>query len=177
MSDMETAYKIAALAVRQRFAEQRPAYLAVLDNIKSEQLAVYEGEFDQAEKVLDYLNVPNTLNPTVKKLEAQLVFVNCSNQYDKTFVDNIANYVSNGAWLVSSDWALGKMLSRAFPGMVEWAQGQTTANEVISVEPNLNSLWSEVVVLGADPQWWLEVDRIGCTIMCEGGASLGIRLD
>ena len=29
-------------------------------------------------------------------------------------------------------------------------------DEVIAVEPSLNSLWSEVVVLGAEPQWWLE---------------------
>jgi hypothetical protein len=34
--------------------------------------------------------------------------------------------------------------------------GQATGDEVISVEPSLNSLWSDVVVLGAEPQWWLE---------------------
>ena len=33
--------------------------------------------------------------------------------------------------------------------------GRSTGEEVVSVEPNLNSLWSDIVVLGADPQWWL----------------------
>jgi hypothetical protein len=39
--------------------------------------------------------------------------------------------------------------------MVKFTE-RATGDEVISVEPSLNSLWSDVVVLGADPQWWLE---------------------
>ena len=73
MPDMKKAYQIAALAVRQRFAEQHPDYLTVLDAIKSGQVAVYKGSFDQAEAVLRNLNIPIKLDPEPHKLETPIV--------------------------------------------------------------------------------------------------------
>jgi hypothetical protein len=47
------------------------------------------------------------------------------------------------------------VLERAkIPGLLRWT-GRTTGDEVIAVEPYLESVWAEIVVLGADPQWWL----------------------
>ena len=46
------------------------------------------------------------------------------------------------------------VLEPAFPNLVRWTE-RTTGTEIVSVEPNRESLWSEIVVLGADPQWWL----------------------
>ena len=83
-----------------------------------------------------------------------MVFVNCSNDYAKVLKDNIADFVAKGGWLVSSDWSLHYIIEKAFPGLVKWT-GKTTGDEIIAVEPDLQSLWSEIVVLGADPQWWL----------------------
>ena len=45
MSNMETAYKIAALAVRQRFTEQHSEDLKVLESIVRGDIAVFEDEF------------------------------------------------------------------------------------------------------------------------------------
>jgi hypothetical protein len=95
------------------------------------------------------------MNPDVSKLDAQIIFVNCSSSYDKALIEHLSQRVNEGKWLVSSDWALGRFIEPAFPGMVKFT-GRATGDEVISVEPSLNSLWSDVVVLGADPQWWLE---------------------
>ncbi|MGK7876112.1 MAG: hypothetical protein AB4426_23295 [Xenococcaceae cyanobacterium] len=155
MTGMQIAYKVAAAAVRQRFAEQHPDYLDILNRLRQGEVAVYSGSFDKVENILSCLDVPVTMNPNAKKLKAQIVFVNCSGSYDSQLIIELKKQVEAGKWLVSSDWALGHFTAQAFPNMVRWNQ-RTTGDEVISVEPSLNSLWSEVVVLGADPQWWLE---------------------
>ena len=79
---MKIAYKVAAAAVRQRFAEQRPDDLAILNSISESEVAAYAGDFDQVEKTLKCLNIPAVINPNAKKLTAQIVFVNCSRSYD-----------------------------------------------------------------------------------------------
>ena len=155
MNPMQTAYKVAAVAVRQRFAEQHPADLNILDRLRSGDVAVYAGTFDKVEDILKCLNIPIVTNPRANNLKAKIIFVNCSNGYDKRLINQLRQQVESGKWLVSSDWALSHVIAPAFPGMVSWNR-KTTRDEVISVEPSNNSLWSDVVVLGADPQWWLE---------------------
>ncbi|MEW6729796.1 MAG: hypothetical protein AB1489_00530 [Acidobacteriota bacterium] len=154
MSEMQTAYQLAALAVRERFAEQHPEDLAVLDRIESGDVAAYSGSFDQAEEALRCLGIPTTINPQANSLTAKIVFINCSSSYDTKLIEEIGRYVEAGKWLVTSDWALHYIIERVFPDTVRWTR-QSTGDEVISVEPNLDSFWSETVVLGADPQWWL----------------------
>lgn len=155
MSDMKKAYEVAAIAVRQRLTEQRPEDLQVLNKLRKQNVAVYAGSFDRVEDILACLNVPCTVNPDASKLDAQIVFVNCSSSYGKALIEHLSQRVNEGKWLVSSDWALGRFIEPAFTGMVKFT-GRATGDEVISVEPSLNSVWSDVVVLGADPQWWLE---------------------
>ena len=65
---MEKAYKIAALSVKQRFAEHQPEYLQALTKVRQGQVVVFSGDYDQAEKVLKVLGVPSKLNPTKKQL-------------------------------------------------------------------------------------------------------------
>lgn len=154
MSDMKMAYEVAAIAVRQRLAEQHPEDLQVLNKLRKQDVAVYAGSFDRVEDILACLSVPCTMNPDASKLDAPIIFVNCSSSYDKALIEHLGQQVNEGKWLVSSDWALGRFIEPAFPGMVKFT-GRATGDEVISVEPSLNSLWSDVVVLGADPQWWL----------------------
>jgi hypothetical protein len=152
---MENAYRLAAAAVRQRFAEQRPQDLAALGRLTASDVAVYSGSFDHVEEVLKRLGVPYTLNPAVQKMAARVIFVNCSNSYSEALVRALPRCVEAGALLVTSDWGLGRVVQSAFPSTVRWT-GRATGDEVVSVEPGLESLWSEVVVLGAEPQWWLE---------------------
>ncbi|MBL1179344.1 hypothetical protein [Pantanalinema sp. GBBB05] len=155
MSDMKKAYDVAAIAVRQRLAEQHPEDLQVLNKLRKQDVAVYSGSFDRVQDILLCLKVPCTMNPDPKALDAKIIFVNCSNSYDKARIEQLSQRVYEGKWLASSDWALGQFIEPAFPGMVKFT-GRATGDEVISVEPSLNSLWSDVVVLGAEPQWWLE---------------------
>ncbi|MEO1377300.1 MAG: hypothetical protein AAFW70_24055 [Cyanobacteria bacterium J06635_10] len=164
MTEMQIAYEIAAASVRQRFAEQHPGALSILNRINQDDIAVYSGNFDKVEEVLKCLNVPFTMNPKGKDITAEVIFVNCSGSYDNQLISDLSQQVENGKYLVSSDWALGHFIPKAFPNTVKPTK-DTTKDEVISVEANLNSLWSEVVVLGADPQWWLETSSYPIEIL------------
>ena len=174
MSDMKTAYRLAAAAVRQRLAEQHREDLAVLDRIDPGAVAAYAGTYDQVEEVLACLGIPATVNPDPKDLQARVVFVNCSNSYDEELVGRVRHHVEEGGWLVTSDWALRHVLEPAFPNTVRWTQ-RMTGTEVVSVEPSLESLWSEIVVLGADPQWWLwgsyPIEVLNRDLVCVEAAS------
>jgi hypothetical protein len=152
---MEQAYKIAALAVLERLAEQHPEDYTILRSIMPGQVAVFSGTFDQAEQVLAKLGVPVVMNPGERQLmRASVAFANCSNTYSSVLLAGAADYVARGGWLVSSDWSLHYVIERSFPDTIRWTQ-RSTGEEIVGVEPGLNSLWSNVVVLGADPQWWL----------------------
>jgi hypothetical protein len=98
--------------------------------------------------------VPVVANPDPKRLQARVVVVNCSSTWTAGLVESIGRHVEQGGWLITSDWALDYLLEKAFPGMLRWNR-TTTGTETIGVEPALDSLWSDIVVLGADPQWWL----------------------
>ncbi|WP_439342592.1 hypothetical protein [Vacuolonema iberomarrocanum] len=153
---MELAYTVGAIAVRQRLAEQAPAALASLDRIEANEVSVCPGSYDHVERILERLQIPFRLQPNgAKNSPAKLAFVNCSNSYNQKLIQRLRDRVQDGMWLVSSDWALGHFLQQAFPGMVAH-KGRVSGDEVVSVEASLDSLWSNVVVLGADPQWWLE---------------------
>lgn len=163
MSNMQDAYTLAAAAVRQRFEEQYPERLKTLKAITERDVAVYSGVYDNVENVLKCLGIGYTMNPTPAKSRARIHFGNCSNAHDTGLVDGLKSEVEHGAWLVTSDWALASIVQKAFPNTIRQRTGKHTGDEVVGVEPVTDSCWSEVVVLGTDPQWWVE----GCSYPIE----------
>ena len=158
MNNMEKAYDLAAFAVRERLAQQRPERLELFDSLVERDVAVYSGTFDSVQHVLKRLRVPFRLDPTAGKLRgARIAFANCSSSPNQTVRRHAEAFVQNGGWLVSTDWSLGNIVEHCFPNTIgHMRSGRNTSDEVVAVEPNLESLWGEIVVLGADPQWWLE---------------------
>ena len=157
MTTMERAYDLAAAAVRERLAQQRPERLELLRSLGEGDVLVYSGTYDSVQEVLKRLDIPFSMRPTVAKLRnARIVFANCSSSGNKTLVKHAEPFVRNGGWLVSTDWSLLNVVECCFPEKVAYKRGRNSGDEVVAVEPNLDSLWSDVVVLGADPQWWLE---------------------
>lgn len=153
MTNMEKAYDLAAIAVRRRLLEQRPADLAILESMKKKDVAVYTGAHDQVQNVLDRVQIGHEMNPA--KTKAKVIFANC-NGTKHQHLDTAAAKVEDGAWLVTSDWSLSSVIEANFPNTVKRSANKSTGDEVVAVEPNLESLWQDVVVLGVDPQWWLE---------------------
>ncbi|MCB9613292.1 MAG: hypothetical protein H6722_12650 [Sandaracinus sp.] len=150
---LDLAYRFAGAAVRARYFDQRPGTHRALERLRASDVAVYSGNFDHVQELLTALSVPFTLDP--KSLDAKVVFVNCASQYDPAFLKRLAAHVRAGARLVTSDWALSRVLQTHFPGTVAAGKGRS-GDEVVAVEPAADSLWADVVVPGTDPQWWLE---------------------
>ncbi|NEP78063.1 MAG: hypothetical protein F6K17_02805 [Okeania sp. SIO3C4] len=127
MKDMQKAYQVAAVAVKQRFTEQRPKDLAILNKISKKDIAVYSGSYDHVEKIFQCLKLPIQINPNPQKLDAKIIFVNCSNSYKNQLINTLREQVENGKWLVTSDWALGNFIHHAFPNTIRWNKQHTSA--------------------------------------------------
>lgn len=155
MSNMHKAYTVAAKAVRKRLEKFAPDDLALLDAIPKKEVSVYSGTFDSVEQILKLVGIPYQMDPDASGIRSGIVFVNCSSQFQLADPNKLAAAVEGGCWLVSSDWALGRFISKGFPGTIQ-AGTKNTADEVVAVEPSRDSVFSNVVVLGMDPQWWLE---------------------
>jgi hypothetical protein len=156
MNNMALAYDLAACAVRQRYAEQHPECLDGLASLQARDVTVFSGTYDHVQEVLSRLAIPFKLDPAACSWsDSGVIFANCSSQANAALSKNVEAFVRNGGHLVSSDWALHHLVEKAFPNTVRWT-GKSTGDEVVGVEPWLDSLWSEVVVLGTEPQWWLE---------------------
>lgn len=153
---MINAYKVAAIAVRQRFKEQDPDGLRILDSLKPEEVAVYRGAHDHVQEALKLIDIPFNMDPQPKVLmKAKIAFANCASSFAALSNKSATDFVENGGILVSSDWSLKGIVEKAFPGIIRH-NGKSTGDEVIAVEPDTDSVWEDVVVLGVEPQWWLE---------------------
>lgn len=150
---LDRAYKFAGAAVRARYLDQRPSTHRALERLRASDVAVYTGHFDHVQELLSALGVPFVRDP--KSLDAKVVFVNCASKYDAALLKRLKWHVHAGARLVTSDWALSRVLQTHFPGTVVAGPGRS-GDEVVAVEPSADSLWADVVVPGTDPQWWLE---------------------
>lgn len=150
---MEIAYKIAADAVKRRFAEQKPAYLEALNRIGPSDVAVYTGQFDQADKVLKLLKIPVRINPGMDNLQAKVVIANCGSSHHPYLYQVVKRLVESGSTFIGSDWALDEIVEKAFPDKVKWDRTKTTGSETVSIEADQDSTWGEVVVPGVCPQW------------------------
>ncbi len=153
---MEQAYTLAAHAVRARLEAQHPADVAILDRIAKRDVTVLSGTYDSVQEVLKRLRVPFRKDPRLRGLGEGITFANCGTTQKPKIVEALPAYVSGGGWLVSSDWALENTIARAFPGTIRKGGRGNSGDEVVGVEPEQESAWGEVVVIGVDPLWWLE---------------------
>lgn len=150
---MHTAYTLAAHAVRARYADQRPELLAGLDALTGRDVHVIKGVHDSAQKVLDCLSVPHRMGASFTPKDAAIVFGNCG--WRATSPAAVAEWVDGGGWLITSDWSL-TVVGQAFPNTIRPLKGRQSGDDVVGMEPAADSAFADVVVLGCDPQWWLE---------------------
>jgi len=115
---MRIAYRVAAQAVVQRLKEQHPEDLELLKTIGRGEVGYFTGSYDSVERILEMLRIPAAKNPSLLTLDQRIIFVNCSSTFNPSMVRRLAEWVEKGGWLVSSDWALHEIISRAFPRTV-----------------------------------------------------------
>ena len=154
MTDIEKAYNVAAAAVAIRWAKEHPARLATLGSIRKSEVAVLSGSYDHVQNVLKRIGVSHQMDPT--HLNTAIVFANCGMGHHPACVERARAFVEAGGHLVSSDWAMAELVAPAFPNTIGRHGTRNTGTEVVGVEAANESLWSEVVVPGCEPQWRVE---------------------
>ncbi len=102
-TQMHSAYRLAAAAVRRRYLEQRPETLDALDALARGHVGVLKGTYDSVEHVLEALGVPFEMNPKklTPKSGKKVVFANCASAYAPKLVSDIEAVVREGVLLVS----------------------------------------------------------------------------
>ncbi|MFX1259555.1 MAG: PHD finger domain-containing protein, partial [Promethearchaeota archaeon] len=87
----------------------------------------------------------------------------------------IRDYVSNGGWLITTDWALFYIIELVFPGYIRWNKIKTKGNKVVVacqiLDPNhpfldgvlseiQHSKWTDKTIKTtkkSEFRWWLEI--------------------
>ena len=147
---MERAFNLASKAVKLRLAEQKPEMATALE-LKETDVTVIPGVHDHVQNIVDRLGIKYSSDV---RIDSRVVFINCGASLSGAALKVLKKHIENGATVVTSDWALTNVVSM-FPNLIERAP-KSTGDEVVAVEGRSDSLWAEIAVPGAEPQWWLE---------------------
>jgi len=158
----QVAYKMGADIARSRMATEMPLAAEALAAVEAADIVVVEGCYDHVEQVLGALDVPYTVVPQGHLAEAalnpdQLLVVNCPGEMSEAEVVVVRDFVVAGGTLFTTDWALGNVVERAFPGHVAF-NGKSTGDDVVRIDVlETDSPYLQGVLdADDDPQWWLE---------------------
>ncbi|PKK91036.1 MAG: hypothetical protein CVV64_04505 [Candidatus Wallbacteria bacterium HGW-Wallbacteria-1] len=159
-TEMSGAYDAAAGLVEARMKKFAPQDLEVLKKTERHQLIVVMGDYDKVEGIIARSNIRHTL---VRPEEipddlsrAQVILVNCPGNIPEWKFDAIRKFVSDGGSLITTDWALGNLIAKAFPDMIS-PNGLTTRNECIDIEKSGPPcrVTDFMMPQGSHPHWWL----------------------
>ena len=114
------SYRAASRMTHERMRREAPLDAAALASVERSDVVVVRGIYDRVEQVLDALEVPHTVieGAELRRRPEQLLVVNCPGELDRRAVDGIGGFVRHGGSLFTTDWALTRVIERAFPGTV-----------------------------------------------------------
>ncbi len=98
-----------------------------------ESLIEVKGQWDDSARTLKNLGIPFTriragqLHPEVLSA-ARVLIINCAGELKRDQLQEVRDFVSNGGYLLTTDWSLDNMLQQTFPGYVEWNRGKSDRN-------------------------------------------------
>jgi hypothetical protein len=156
---MSRAYSAAKVILDEQTAGRDRRLLA---RIGKADVLVVGGCYDRVEDVLSLLEIKHEIvSPAeldaIELRNQQLVIVNCPGKLSREGVLKVRDYVEQGGFLLTTDWALKNVVEPAFPGYLQY-NGRPTGDEVVGIrlEDDWQGLLAGVLHAGADPQWWLE---------------------
>ena len=160
--DMKKAYKISSQAIREKMRKDSPLDEKYLNKVNRSDVVVVEGQYDRVQDVLDAMEIPHITVGShdveqVKLNPSQVVFVNCPGNLSRNGVTKIRQFVEEGGFLVTTDWALKHVIEPAFPGIMRYNQ-QPTKDDVVRIEiqDGGHKFLEGLMSSDEDPQWWLE---------------------
>lgn len=86
------------------------------------------GQWDKADKTLTKLQLPfqhvksRDLSPELLA-NTKVLIINCAGNIKRDRLQSIRDFVKNGGYLLTTDWALDNMLVQTFPGYIAWNKG------------------------------------------------------
>jgi hypothetical protein len=143
----------------------------VLKGLRSEDILVVKGTFDEMEKTLDVLSLPYTLRHPYDLEEGydfarhRAVFWNCGEFPTRltraAVAADVRRFVKDGGYLFTTDWMVSNLLIDAFPGMLATSGREHPLPEsVLDVQPaggvERHPLLDGVFLPGSQAKWWLE---------------------
>jgi len=159
---MKRAYRIARELLWDRLDDTSPGTTEILRQVHQADLIVVPGQYDHIEDVLESAGMPfSVLTPAglerAKLRPDQIVFVNCPGLISSKAVRKLQQFVHDGGFLFSTDWALKHVLQPAFPGLVEYNE-RPTGDEVVRIEvlDREDGFLQSILDSEDDPLWWLE---------------------
>lgn len=178
---MERAYRLADELLKDKLRALAPEALDELESVAEEDVIVTTGCYDWIQNVFKQGGIEHrTVDP--KRLDRmnldpdQVVFVNCPGTFSRKGVHRLRQFVHDGGFLFTTDWALQNVVEPAFPGYVEY-NGRPTNDDVVQVElvatddPFLQS----IIGPNDEPQWWLEGSSYPIRILREDDVQVLIR--
>jgi hypothetical protein len=159
---MQSAYRVAEELLKDRLRQDAPEALRELEDLSAADIIVTRGQYDHIEQVFGHGGIPCTVVPpeaidTAALRPDQVIFVNCPGHFRPAGLRKLHQFVREGGFLFTTDWALKHVLEPAFPGYVEFNQHATT-DDVVRVEilKRDDPFLSSIIGPDDDPQWWLE---------------------
>jgi len=135
-----------------------------LEKLTKSDIIVVPGSYDSVEKVLKMADTPHRVSSARINLDPkQTVFINCPGNHinfgykGKSGLDCLSDFVEDGGFLVTTDWALESIIMKSFPGYITHA-GTDTGDDVVEVDRiAANSPYTRGLGKGSlRPVWWLE---------------------
>lgn len=162
--EMDAAYKVSNMLVRERMGRENPEDIALLEEVKESDIVCVQGTYDHIHLVLQAIEVPFAHVNHQQLLQMDLkpeqtVYVNCPSGFPREGAKKLSAFVEAGGMLITTDWALSNVIEVGFPNTVKF-NGNSTGDEVVSVE--IVDKDDEILKgfidqeKDAAPVWWLE---------------------
>jgi hypothetical protein len=112
-----------------------PQFALSTSAMSRDKLIEVKGAWDDSARTLRSLGIPHTRIPA-RRLKDQpfegtkVIIVNCAGDVPHESLQRIRDFVAQGGYLLTTDWALENLVQRAFPGYIEWNRGKTDGTVV-----------------------------------------------
>lgn len=159
---MKQAYKASSKILEKRMSKERPTDLEILKKVSESSIIIVAGSYDKVEMVLDMIKVPYVLiqPDEVGQIELkpnQILIINCPGNVYEEALTKVQNFVKQGGFLFTTDWALQSILEKIFPKYVKYNQ-RPTGDDCVAVQvvDKTNKFLEGLFKSDDEPIWWLE---------------------
>jgi hypothetical protein len=161
-NEMGDANRAAAILLKALLERDRPGAAEALRRAPPERVVVVRGRYDHVETVLAEIGIPFRTVSSAGLPEGaldgtRLLVLNCPATLSRRGIGVVLRFVERGGHLLTTDWAVDRVLEPIFPGRVRWNRVKTRDDVVaIRVRKPQHPYLRGVVRPGRSPVWWIE---------------------